>query len=71
MLLKMQNLRSQGFSYWKIADILNTMKVPTKTQRGRRHARSVQQMLDRLQEAPHGDRPVDTAEMTRKLKRRA
>ena len=43
---KMRNLREHGFSYWKIADILNSMKVPTKTRRGRWHARSVQQILD-------------------------
>jgi predicted DNA-binding protein YlxM (UPF0122 family) len=45
-LKKMQELRNQGFSYWKIADILNTMKVPTKTRKGRWHARSVQQIMD-------------------------
>jgi len=44
---KMRELRDQGFSYWKIADILNTMKVPTKTRKGRWHARSVQAILDR------------------------
>ena len=30
-ILKMRDLRDKGFSYWKIAEILNTMKVPTKT----------------------------------------
>jgi hypothetical protein len=44
---KMADLRRQGFSYWKIADILNSMKIPTKTRRGKWHARSVQQILDR------------------------
>jgi hypothetical protein len=43
---KMSQFRSQGFSFWKIADVLNTMKVPTKTRRGRWHARSVQKVLD-------------------------
>jgi hypothetical protein len=43
---KMRSLRDQGFSYWKIADVLNAMKVPTKTRKGRWHARSVQQILD-------------------------
>ena len=43
---KLKDLRQQGFSYWKIADIFNTLKVPTKTGRGRWHARSVQQILD-------------------------
>ena len=43
---KMKQLREQGFSYWKIADVLNTMKIPTKTRRGQWHARSVQKVLD-------------------------
>jgi AICAR transformylase/IMP cyclohydrolase PurH len=43
---KMNQLRAQGFSYWKIADVLNSMKIPTKTGRGCWHARSVQQILD-------------------------
>lgn len=43
---KMRSLRDQGFSYWKIADVLNAMKVPTKTRKGKWHARSVQQILD-------------------------
>ena len=43
---RMRNLREKGFSYWKIADAFNALKVPTKTGRGRWHARSVQQILD-------------------------
>lgn len=43
---KMRQLRSQGFSYWKIADVFNSMKVPTKTGRGRWHARAIQKVLD-------------------------
>jgi len=43
---KMKKLREQGFSYWKVADILNSMGVPTKTRKGNWHARSVQQILD-------------------------
>ena len=43
---KMQNLREEGYSYWRVADILNTMKVPTKTRKGRWHARSVKQVLE-------------------------
>src|SRR5690606_23501184 len=45
-LAKMRKLRDQGFSYWKIADVFNSMKMPTKTGRGRWHARSIQQILD-------------------------
>jgi site-specific DNA recombinase len=43
---RMRNLREKGFSYWKIADALNALKVPTKTGRARWHARSIQQILD-------------------------
>ena len=42
---KMKELREKGFSYWKIADVLNTMKVPTKTRKGRWHARTIQAIL--------------------------
>ena len=54
---KMRSLRDQGLSYWKIADILNAMKVPTKTRRGRWHARSVQQVLDAHRERAHPAAP--------------
>ena len=43
---KMRNLRIKGFSYWKIADILNSMNIPTKTRKGRWHSRSVKKILD-------------------------
>lgn len=46
VITKVQDLRQRGFSYWKIAAILNAMKVPTKTRRGRWHARSVQMILE-------------------------
>ncbi len=46
-ILKMRELRDKGFSYWKIADVLNAMKVPTKTRKGKWHARSVLAILDR------------------------
>ncbi len=44
-ILKMKELRKKGYSYWKIADVLSTMKVPTKTRKGRWHARTVQAIL--------------------------
>jgi AICAR transformylase/IMP cyclohydrolase PurH len=44
-ILKMRELRDKGFSYWKIADVLNAMKVPTKTRKGRWHATTVQAIL--------------------------
>ena len=43
---KMKDLRGKGFSYWKIADILNSLKIQTKTGRGSWHARSVQKTLE-------------------------
>ena len=47
VIARVQTLRAEKFSYWKIADILNALKIPTKTRRGKWHARSVQQILDR------------------------
>ena len=44
-ILKMRELRDKGFSFWKIAYVLNTMKVPTKTHEGRWHARTLQAIL--------------------------
>lgn len=32
---KIKELREQGFSYHKIADVLNVMKVSTKTRKGK------------------------------------
>jgi len=43
---KMQQLRKEGLSYWKIAAVLNAMKVPTKTGRAPWQARTVQRILD-------------------------
>jgi predicted DNA-binding protein YlxM (UPF0122 family) len=42
---KMKALRAQGFSYWKIADVLNAMGVRTKTGRGMWQARSVMKVM--------------------------
>lgn len=42
---KMRKLREKGFSYWKIAEVLNAMKVPTKTHKGKWHARTVLSVL--------------------------
>ena len=43
---KMQKLRDQGFSYWKIADIFNSLGIKTKTGAGKWHARSVQKVVN-------------------------
>lgn len=45
---KMIELRDKGYSYRKIAEILNTMKVPTKTGKGRWHGKTIHQILMRL-----------------------
>ena len=50
---KMIQLRAQGFSYWKIADVFNSMKIPTKTGRGRWHARAIQKVVDDSVKPPH------------------
>lgn len=47
-ILKMRELREKGFSYWKIADVLNAMKVPTKTRKGKWHSRSVHAILIKI-----------------------
>lgn len=44
---KMRELRDKGFSYWKIADVFNSMKVPTKTGRGKWHAKTVCQIINK------------------------
>jgi len=43
---RMRALRDQGFSYWKIADVFNSMKIPTKARRGKWHARTIQKIMD-------------------------
>ena len=42
---KMKELRSQGFSYWKIAGIFNSMGVPTKNKGSRWHPTTVMKIL--------------------------
>ena len=42
---KMRELRDKGFSYWKIAEVFNTLKIPTKIRKGKWHAKTVHQIL--------------------------
>jgi len=42
---RMAALRDQGFSYWKVADILNSMGVPTKSRRAKWQAATVMKIL--------------------------
>ena len=46
---KMQKLREQGYSYWKIAEVLNTMKIPTKTRRAKWHPTTVMKILKKYE----------------------
>ena len=41
----MVELRGKGFSYWKIAEILNSMGVPTKSRRAKWQAATVMKIL--------------------------
>ena len=41
----MAELRDKGFSYWKIAEILNAMGVPTKSRRAQWQAATVMKIL--------------------------
>lgn len=43
---KMRELRNKGYSYWKIAEVFNTLKIPTKTRKGQWHAKTVHQILN-------------------------
>ena len=43
---QIKELREQGFSYHKIADVLNTLKIPTKMKRGKWHSKSVYQIIN-------------------------
>lgn len=44
---KMKDLRDKGFSYWKIAEIFNSIEIPTKTRKGKWYAKTIQQILDK------------------------
>lgn len=42
---KMQKLRDQGYSYWKIAEVFNSMAIPTKTRKAKWHPTTVMKIL--------------------------
>lgn len=42
---KIKTLRAQGFSYWKIADVFNSMKIPTKNKGSRWHPTTIMKIL--------------------------
>ena len=45
VITKMTDLREQGYSYHKIAEILNTMKIPTKSRKAKWHATTVMNII--------------------------
>lgn len=45
---RMKEFRAKGYSYEKIAKIFNTMKIPTKTRRGKWHRKTIHQILNRV-----------------------
>lgn len=45
---KMQKLRVEGLSYWKVASVLNAWGIPTKTRKGKWSAKQVHQILVRV-----------------------
>jgi len=49
LIVKMRNLRAEGLSYWKIADVLNAWGIPTKTKKGKWSAKQVHQILRRVE----------------------
>ena len=49
---KMQKLRTEGLSYWKVADVLNALGIPTKTRKGKWSAKQVHQILVKLNNTP-------------------
>jgi hypothetical protein len=59
----MKKLRDRGYSYWRIADIFNERQVPTKTRKGRWHARSIKQILDRHEQKAEEDMNVECSEL--------
>ena len=42
---RMMSLRDKGYSYWKIAEILNSMGIPTKSRRAQWQAATVMKIL--------------------------
>ena len=56
---KMKKLRAEGLSFWKIADVFNAWGIPTKTKRGRWHARTVQKILESGERAMMLDKKMD------------
>lgn len=54
-LQRMSDLRAKGFAFESIAEVLNSMKIRTKTGRGRWHRKTVQAILARKEESLNRD----------------
>jgi hypothetical protein len=52
---KMKRLRAEGLSYEKIAAVLNTMAIPTKTRKAKWYAKTVREVLLRASRADKAD----------------
>ena len=50
-IVKMRGLRAKGFSYQKIADVFNSMEIPTKTRKGKWHAKTIHQVINDLEQS--------------------
>lgn len=59
LIAKMQKLRAEGLSYWKIADVLNAWNIPTKTRKGRWSSKQVHQILKRVEKCDSGCSPSE------------
>jgi hypothetical protein len=59
---KARALRGQGYSFQKIANILNTMKLPTKTKKAKWYPKTVRDIILRPEAAESGDRPREVEE---------
>ncbi len=46
---KMQSLRAEGLSYWKIADVFNAWGIPTKTKKGKWSSKTIHEILKRME----------------------
>ncbi|PIK13975.1 recombinase family protein [Halobacteriovorax sp. JY17] len=46
---KMKEFRAKGYSYRKIAEILNVLKVPTKTKKGLWYGKTIYQVLKKVE----------------------
>ncbi len=51
IIAKIKDLRAKGYSYEKIAEVLNTMEVATKTRKGKWHRKTIWEILNRKEDS--------------------